>query len=143
MPSDDIKGFKELTSRSPIPIIGHDYINDFEKLHKLVNEGGINGIRTGKDIDYSLQCIELADKQNLPVFLGNSIFEINAHLALAFNHVVNRTEYSLLNTSELIQHPIVFKNGNLQAPTEIGHGLYPIMNKLLLSSEQDKLRTAL
>jgi len=142
LPNDDIKGFKELTSRSPIPIIGHDYINNFEQLHELVNEGGVHGIRTGKDIDYSLQCIALATKHNLPVYLGNSIFEINAHLALAFDQV-NRTEYSLLNTNDLIQQPIVFKNGKLQAPIEIGHGLYPIMNKLVLSSEPDTLRTAL
>ena len=140
--NDDIKGFKELTSRSPIPIIGHDYINNFEQIHELVNEGGIHGIRTGKDIDYSLQCIALATKHNLPVYLGNSIFEINAHLALAFDQV-NRTEFSLLNTNDLIAQPIVFKNGNLQAPDEIGHGLYPIMNKLILSSEPDKLKTAL
>ena len=107
-----------------------------------MNEGGVHGIRTGKDIDYSLQCIALATKHNLPVYLGNSIFEINAHLALAFDQV-NRTEYSLLNTNDLIQQPIVFKNGKLQAPIEIGHGLYPIMNKLVLSSEPDTLRTAL
>jgi L-alanine-DL-glutamate epimerase-like enolase superfamily enzyme len=142
LPNDDIKGFKELTSRSPIPIIGHDYINNFEQLHELVNEGGIHGIRTGKDIDYSLQCIALATEHNLPVYLGNSIFEINAHLALAFDQV-NRTEFSLLNTNDIIEQPIVFKNGNLQAPIEIGHGLYPIMNKLILLSEPDKLRTAL
>ena len=78
----------------------------------------------------------------MPVYLGNSIFEINAHLALAFDQV-NRTEFSLLNTNDLIAQPIVFKNGNLQAPVEIGHGLYPIMNKLILSSEPDKLKTAL
>jgi len=142
LPSDDINGFKELTSRSPIPIIGHDYINNFEQIQELVNEGGVHGIRTGKDIDYALQCIELATKHNLPVYLGNSIFEINAHLALAFDQV-NRTEFSLLNTNDIIAQPIVFKNGNLQAPIEIGHGLYPIMNKLILSSEPDKLRTAL
>ena len=78
----------------------------------------------------------------MPVYLGNSIFEINAHLALAFDQV-NRTEFSLLNTNDIIENPIVFKNGNLQAPVEIGHGLYPIMNKLILSSELDKLKTAL
>jgi hypothetical protein len=49
----------------------------------------------------------------------------------------------LLNTNDLIQQPIVFKNGKLQAPIEIGHGLYPIINKLVLSSEPDTLRTAL
>lgn len=127
LPHKDIKGFMELTSRSPLPIIGHDYIKNFEQLHQLVDQGGINGIRTGKDIDYSIKCIEIAKEYNLPVYLGNSIFEINAHLALAFNQV-NRTEYSLLSTSDIIEHPIIFKNGKLQAPGSPGHGLYPINN---------------
>lgn len=142
LPHDDIKGFKELTSRSPIPIIGHDYINNFEQIHRLVDEGGVHGIRTGKDIDYSLKCIELATEYNLPVYLGNSVFEINAHLALAFDQV-NRTEYSFLSTSEIIQKPIIFKNGNIQAPIEIGHGLYPIMSKLNVLLENSSFKTAL
>ena len=36
----------------------------------------------------------------------------------------------------MIQTPIVFKNGNLQAPAEFGHGLYPIMSKLNLISDK-------
>ena len=142
LPHDDIKGFKELTTRSPIPIIGHDYINNFEQLHQLVDEGGVHGIRTGKDIDYALKCIEIASEYNLPVYLGNSVFEINAHLALAFDQV-NRTEYSFLSTSDMIQKPIIFKNGNLQAPTEIGHGLYPLISKLNLLLEPTSFKTAL
>ena len=138
LPHDQIKEFKELTSRSPIPIIGHDYINDFDKLHELVNEGGLHGIRTGKDVDYAIKCIEMATKYDLPVYLGNSVFEMNAHLALAYNQA-NRTEYSLLHTNALIQHPIIFEDGHLQAPTEIGHGLYPIMSKLIISAQSDKL----
>ena len=62
---------------------------------------------------------------------------MNAHLALAYNQA-NRTEYSLLHTNALIQHPIIFEDGHLQAPTEIGHGLYPIMSKLVLSAQSDK-----
>lgn len=142
LPHTDIKGFKELTSRSPLPIIGHDYINNFEQLHQLVDQGGINGIRTGKDIDYSIKCIAIAKEYNLPVYLGNSIFEINAHLALAFNQV-NRTEYSLLNTSDIIQHPIVFKNGKLQAPGTAGHGLYPINNTFTTKCDSNNLKPAL
>ena len=126
---DDIKGFRELTKRSPIPIIGHDYINKFQDLKILIDEGGLSGIRTGKDIDFSLQCIELAKSYNLPVYLGNSMFEVNAHLALAFDQV-NRTEFSYLKTNEMMSTPIVFKNGFMQAPTGIGHGLSPLSSKL-------------
>jgi L-alanine-DL-glutamate epimerase-like enolase superfamily enzyme len=127
---DDLNGFAELTKRSPVPIIGHDYINQFEELKRLVEYGGLKGIRTGKDIDHSLKCIALAESSGIPVYLGNSIFEINAHLAMAFSRV-NRTEFSLLATNDIIASPVKFKNGKIQAPSLTGHGLYPLPEKLL------------
>lgn len=127
---DDITGFAELTKRSPIPIIGHDYVNNFEDIKRLVEYGGLSGIRTGKDIDYALQCIALAETAGIPVYLGNSMFEINAHLALAFSQV-DRTEFSYLATNDIITSPITFKGGYLQAPQLKGHGLFPLPEMLL------------
>jgi len=131
----DVAGFRELTRRSPIPIIGHDYINQFDDLRNLVDAGGLHGIRTGKDIDYSIRCIDLGKEYNIPVYLGNSLFEVNAHLALAFEQV-DRTEYSHLKTNELVTTPIQFRNGFIQAPNEYGHGLSPDRNKLSIFSSE-------
>lgn len=139
LPHTDIKGFRALTKRSSIPIIGHDYINNFVALKELVEEGGLQGIRTGKDIDYSLKCINLARENGIAVYLGNSIFEMNAHLALAFD-VVDRTEFSFLKPNELIQKPIEFKNGNIVAPTNSGHGLYPILSKMSQVAEIETIK---
>lgn len=133
---DDVKGFAELTKRSPIPIIGHDYINKFEDLRYLVEEGGLNGIRTGKDIDYAIKCIQFGERMGIPVYLGNSMFEINAHLAIAFDQV-DRTEFSYLATNDIISQPITFKQGYLQAPNVLGHGLFPIKEKLTEFSSDD------
>lgn len=133
---DDVNGFAELTKRSPIPIIGHDYINKFEELKHLVEKGGLSGIRTGKDIDYAIQCIQLGERTGIPVYLGNSMFEINAHLALAYDQV-NRTEFSYLATNDIISQPIAFKHGYLQAPTAPGHGLFPTREKLTEFSGDD------
>lgn len=127
---DDVEGFAELTKRSPIPIIGHDYINHIDDLRRLVEYGGLQGIRTGKDIDHAIQCIRLAESASIGVYLGNSMFEVNAHLALAFG-IVDRTEYSHLATNDIIADPIVFSNGRLQAPLNHGHGLWPLPDKLL------------
>lgn len=127
---DDVQGFAELTKRSPIPIIGHDYIDNVDDLRRLVEYGGLQGIRTGKDIDHAMRCISLASSASIPVYLGNSMFEVNAHLALAFDNV-DRTEFSGLATNEMITDPIVFRGGRLQAPTSSGHGLWPIPDKLL------------
>jgi len=126
---DDVKGFAELTKRSPIPIIGHDYVNSIDDLRRLVEVGGLQGVRTGKDIDYALASIELAASANIPVYLGNSMFEINAHLALAFDQV-DRTEFSYLATNDILAQPIQFKNGYIQRPQVIGHGLSPLVHKL-------------
>jgi len=131
----DLKGLKELTQRSPIPIIGHDYINNYDDLRKMVDMGGLNGIRTGKDIDYALKCIKLADEYNIQVYLGNSMFEVNAHLALAFNQV-NRMEFSYLQTNDMIEQPIQFCNGFAQAPQQYGHGLYPKLSSLVEFSKE-------
>ena len=135
---DDVKGLAELTKRSPIPLIGHDYVNSFEELLPLVEKGGLNGIRTGKDIDHALSCIKLAEQADIPVYLGNSMFEINAHLALAFEQV-DRTEFSYLATNDIISDPIQFKSGYIQAPVINGHGLFPMPEKLIEFSSDNLL----
>ena len=138
---DDIEGFAELTKRSPTPIIGHDYVNDFASLERLVNHGGLQGIRTGKDIDYALQCIRLGERLGIPVYLGNSMFEINAHLGLAFEHV-DRTEFSLLAWNDILTRPIRFVGGRLQAPSEPGHGLFPTPESLMeFESERSQAKS--
>jgi L-alanine-DL-glutamate epimerase-like enolase superfamily enzyme len=135
---DDVDGFRELTKRSPIPIIGHDYVNHFDDLRKLVEVGGLQGIRTGKDIDYALKCIGLAEQADIPVYLGNSMFEINAHLALAYTQV-DRTEFSYLATNDIISQPIRFHSGYIQAPVASGHGLFPMEEKLVEFSSDNSL----
>ena len=133
---DDVNGLAELTKRSPIPIIGHDYVNTFDDLNRLVEFGGLQGIRTGKDIDHAVSCIHLAEKANIPVYLGNSMFEINAHLALAFDQV-DRTEYSMLATNNIIVNPIQFDAGYIKPPKGIGHGLAPMSEKLVEFSSEN------
>jgi len=133
---EDVSGFAELTKRSPIPIIGHDYVVDFDLLQRLVEYGGLSGIRTGKDIDHAMKCIHLAERSGIPVYLGNSIFEINAHLAMAFDQV-DRTEFSDLATNAIIADPIRFRSGKIQAPASIGHGLVPLPEKLVAFSSDN------
>jgi len=127
---DDVQGFAELTRRSPLPIIGHDYVDNIADLTRLVEYGGLQGIRTGKDIDHAMRCIALAESAGIGVYLGNSMFEVNAHLALAFDSV-DRTEYSGLATNEVISDPVVFRGGRLLAPDRPGHGLWPQPDKLI------------
>ena len=65
------------------------------------------------------------------------MFEINAHLALAFRQV-DRTEFSYLATNNIITSPITFKGGYLQAPQLKGHGLFPLPEMLQQYSGDQK-----
>lgn len=120
----DINGIRELTSRSPIPIIGDDYLDNVDDVEIMIKEGGINGIRTFKDFDYMLGCIKLSQKYNLPVYIGNSQFEISIHAAVAFPEV-KMIEFADLGWNQLVQNPIKFNNGYAIAPDIPGHGLVP------------------
>ena len=121
LPRDDIEGFRALCARSPVPVIGHDYLSRVEELEPLV-EAGLKGIRTNGSIDYMLDCLELAQRYRLPVYVGNSFAEVLVHFACAFPQV-DRLEYSDLALSDLITRPVVIVDG-VAIPSEVpGHGL--------------------
>lgn len=120
----DIDGIKELTTRSPIPIIGNDYLDNVKDVEHLIKKGGIQGIRTFKDFDYMQECIELAKVHRVPVYIGNSQFEVSVHVAVAYQEV-EMIEFADLGWNDLVIQPIKFENGNAIAPNVPGHGLHP------------------
>lgn len=120
----DIAGIKELTSRSPIPIIGNDYLDKIEDVEALIEKGGVHGVRTFKDFDFMQDCIGLARMHNIPVYIGNSQFEVSVHAAAAYPEV-QMIEFADLGWNELVRHPVQFENGFAIAPDRPGHGLHP------------------
>jgi L-alanine-DL-glutamate epimerase-like enolase superfamily enzyme len=64
----------------------------------------------------------LAAEYGIPVSLGNSSHEIGVHLAAALPEVAG-FEYSFLDYDQLIEQPVVFKDGYAYAPDRPGHGL--------------------
>ena len=121
LPRHDIEGFRALCERSPVPVIGHDYLTRVEDLELLV-EAGLKGIRTNGSIDYMLDCLQLAQRCGLPVYVGNSFAEVLVHFACAFPQV-DRMEYSDLALSDLITRPVVIVDGEAIPPEVPGHGL--------------------
>jgi L-alanine-DL-glutamate epimerase-like enolase superfamily enzyme len=121
LPRGDFAGLRELTRRAPTRVIGHDYLNTIEDMERLV-DAGIGGIRTNGDFDYMLECIRLAERHHLPVYVGNSQFEIDVHIAVAFD-VVDRIEYSALGWNSLVEQPVQISDGLARAPERLGHGL--------------------
>jgi L-alanine-DL-glutamate epimerase-like enolase superfamily enzyme len=131
LPKDDIEGLRELTKRSPIPIIGHDYTSNIPELRRMIDVGGLNGLRSGKDMDFLIACSQLALEFDIPVYLVNSLFEVNVHAAVALP-AVKRMEFADLGWNDLMKNPIQFENGYAIAPDTHGHGLAPDSEKINL-----------
>lgn len=117
----DASGLRELVFRSPIPVAGHDYLTSIDEVASLV-DAGLGAIRTNGNIDYMLECVALAERKGLPVYVGNSFAEVLVHVACAFP-VVDRIEFSGLALSDLITRPIAIHDGAAYAPEVPGHGL--------------------
>lgn len=129
LPHEDISGLGRLATQASIPIVGHDYVHTLEEVHELLERGAVQRLRVGKDLDFTLQCAAMAHSYDVPLILGNSLFEFNVHAAVALPGV-DRLEFSDLAWNDLIQNPVQFKEGCAIAPECHGHGLIPDMAAL-------------
>ena len=75
LPFTDVDGFAKLNAAVDIDVIGHDYASEPQHIRALLEAGGIERIRNGKDVDYSLAVATLADDVRKPIIFGNSMFE--------------------------------------------------------------------
>jgi L-alanine-DL-glutamate epimerase-like enolase superfamily enzyme len=119
----DFTGLRELTARSLTPIIGHDYLSTLEDVQKLV-DAGVSGIRTFKDFDFMIGCVEIARRHQLPLYIGNSPFELSVHAAVAFESI-DRIEFADLGWNHLVTQSVRIANGLAYAPESPGHGFVP------------------
>jgi L-alanine-DL-glutamate epimerase-like enolase superfamily enzyme len=124
LPYTDVAGFTKLNAAVDIDVIGHDYAFEPGHIRALLETKGIERIRTGKDVDYSLTIAQLAAEFGKPMIFGNSMFEFNVHAACALPNV-DRLEFSNLAWNELMREPVKFANGHAIAPEAPGHGLRP------------------
>lgn len=129
LPKNDIDGLVQLTRRCPIPVVGHDYSNNIPELRKMLEVGGLQGLRSGKDIDFLIGCSELALEYQVPLYLVNSLFEVNVHAAASLPGVA-RMEFAHLGWNDLMMTPIKIEEGYATAPDCYGHGLIPDLEKV-------------
>ena len=121
LPRHDVAGLRELTARTTVPVAGHDYLMRIDELAMLA-DAGLGAIRTNGNIDYTLECIDLAEQRRLPVYVGNSFVEHLIEVACAFP-IVDRIEYSALSLSDLVVRPVVVRNGAASPSDVPGHGM--------------------
>ena len=64
----------------------------------------------------------LAAELGVPVSMGNTFLEVGIHMACALPEV-RWLEYSFQNFDQLVDDPIVIRDGYAIAPDKPGHGL--------------------
>ena len=126
---DDLAGYELLAKECPIPIVGHDYMNDTTRLRPLLDTGAISRLRVRDGLDYGLQALGLAEEYDLPLDCCNTFLEVGLHFALACPRV-ERIEFADLGWNALPRQPVQLIEGHLLAPDSPGHGLAPNMDIL-------------
>ncbi len=126
LPRSDWAGFRELVELTDVPIVAHDYINTIDEVRRFTAEVPVSCLRTSSDsIDFALACALHARERDLPLSVGNSFGELNAHVAAAFG-IARHVEFSDLAWAPLLQTPIRPVAGRLRLPVVAGAGLDPI-----------------
>lgn len=121
---DDLEGFRLLAKESPLPIIGHDYIPDPEKLRPLLDTGAIDRLRVRDGIDFGLAAAKVAAEYDLRLIQCNTFGEHGIHFAMAEPRM-ERMEFADLGWNDLFETPVGPVKGRLTAPPGPGLGLEP------------------
>jgi L-alanine-DL-glutamate epimerase-like enolase superfamily enzyme len=129
LPRNDLEGIVRLNASVDVDVVGHDYLTDPRVLRRYVERKAFNRIRVMRAFDHALACSDIAEDFGIPLIFGNSLFEIDVHVAVAVPRV-DRLEFSDLAWNMLPKHPVRFENGYAIAPAEPGHGLDPNMDML-------------
>lgn len=121
---NDLDGYRLLAKECPLPVVGHDYINNPANLRPLLDTGAISRLRVRDGLDFGLQALSLAEEYDLPLDCCNTFLEIGLHFALACPRV-ERIEFADLGWNELALNPVRLEQGRLVPPGANGHGLAP------------------
>ncbi len=126
LPRSDWSGFRELAELTDVPIVAHDYINTIDEVRRFTAKVPLSCLRASSDsVDFVLGCALHARECDLPLSVGNSFGELNAHVAAAFG-IARHVEFSDLAWAPVLQTPIRPISGCLRLPDVAGAGLDPI-----------------
>jgi L-alanine-DL-glutamate epimerase-like enolase superfamily enzyme len=125
LPRDDLEGFAELVRGTDVKVVAHDYYTSMEDVRALCSRVPLARLRASSDsIDFALACVLYAREHALPVSIGNSFGEVNAHIGAAFA-IVTHVEFSDLSWARLLTTPTGQSDGYLIPPAVAGAGLNP------------------
>ena len=121
---NDLEGYRLLARESPLPIVGHDYLPEPEKLRPLLDTGALDRLRVRDGIDFGLAAEALAAAYDLELIQCNTFGEHGIHSALASKRM-ERMEFADLGWNDLFAQPVRAEGGRLVAPPGNGLGLEP------------------
>ncbi|MGH2346881.1 MAG: enolase C-terminal domain-like protein, partial [Chloroflexota bacterium] len=119
---DDFAGLALVKQDVPFSHINSGEYLDLHGKRLLMEHRAVDILNLHGQISDSRQAAWLAAEHGIPVSLGNTPFELGVHLAAAFPNA-EWMEYSFQDYEQLIEEPIVFKDGFAFAPERPGHGL--------------------
>jgi L-alanine-DL-glutamate epimerase-like enolase superfamily enzyme len=137
LPRTEIDGFAQLRGSVEPDIVGHDYIvDDPVKVRQFMERNAFDRLRTSTDIDEAQAYAEIATEFGVPIIVGNTVFEIGVHAAVALPQT-DRMEFSDVGWNVVPRSTVSIENGYAVAPSDIGHGLDPDPEQLKLYSRPE------
>lgn len=119
---DDFDGLRSISEAVPFTLVNSGEYLGLSGKRRLLEHGAVDVLNVQGSINDALKIGWLAAEHGIPVAVGNSDFEIGAHIAAALPEV-SWLEYSFLPYNHLLEAPIQFHEGYAQLPQSAGHGL--------------------
>ena len=119
---DDFEGLRQIMAEVPWVHVNSGEYLDLRGKRKLMEARAVDILNIHGHIGDSMKAGWLAAEHGIPISIGNTPHEIGVHLAAALPEVVG-FEYSFLDYDQLIEQPVVIRDGYAYAPDRPGHGL--------------------
>ncbi len=119
---DDFDGLRMLRSALPHTMINSGEYLDVAGKRQLLLAGATDILNVHGQVTDVMRIGWLAAELGVPVSMGNTFLEVGIHMACALPEV-RWLEYSFQNFDQLVDDPIVIRDGYAIAPDKPGHGL--------------------
>jgi len=119
---DDFVGLRQIREGAPWTMINSSEYLDIHGKRLLMEAGGTDILNVHGQITDVMRIGWLAADRGVPVSLGNTFLELGVHMAAALPEV-EWLEYSFQNYSQLVDEPVLIRDGHAYAPPRAGHGL--------------------
>jgi L-alanine-DL-glutamate epimerase-like enolase superfamily enzyme len=119
---DDFVGLRQIREGAPWTMINSGEYLDIHGKRLLMEAGGADILNVHGQITDVMRIGWLAADRGVPVSLGNTFLELGVHMAVALPEV-EWLEYSFQNYNQLVDEPVLIRDGYAYAPPRAGHGL--------------------